>query len=174
MSDKDLILGLKKGDYRCYESLFERYYARYVNFVDEIINDREAAKDLVQESFIKVWLNKERLDSDLSIGNYLYVLVKRATINFIRDRKFAESLSTELAEGLSSNEDGEQRVVARESIRRIQGAVDHLPPQRRTVFLMSRQQGLSNKEIAAQLQLSEKTIERHITLALSSLRKNRS
>ena len=163
-------MGLKKGDYSCYKSLFERYYARFVNFVDGIINDREAAKDLVQESFIKVWLNKDRLDCNLSIRNYLYVLVKRAAINFIRDRKFAETLSTELAEGLCSGEDGEKRIAARESIRRIQGAVDHLPPQRRTVFLMSRRQGLSNKEKAAQLQLSEKTIERHITLALSSLK----
>ena len=174
MNEKDLILGLKKGDYQSYEALFEKYYVRFVNFVDEIINDREAAKDLVQESFIKVWLNKDRLDCNLSIGNYLYVLVKRATFNFLRDRKFAESLSIELAEGLSSNEDVGQRISDRESIRRIQGAVDHLPPQRRAVFLKSRQQGLSNKEIADQLQLSEKTIERHITLALSSLKKSRS
>ena len=118
---------------------------------------------------MKVWVNREKLDESLSIGNYLYVLVKRATFNFIRDRKFAESLTEEL---LNSESRTDNSIDARDAIRRIEDGVERLPAKRREVFLMSRKEGLSNKEIAEELSLSVKTVERHITLALSDLRKN--
>ncbi len=169
MSEAELIQGLKRGEYSSYETLFKMHYARFVNFVATLISDREAAKDLVQEAFMKVWVNREKLDESLSIGNYLYVLVKRATFNFIRDRKFAESLTEEL---LNSESRTDNSIDARDAIRRIEDGVERLPAKRREVFLMSRKEGLSNKEIAEELSLSVKTVERHITLALSDLRKN--
>lgn len=63
-------------------------------------------------------------------------------------------------------------VIANETRSRINNLVDKMPPQRRTVFMMSRNQGLSNREIAESLQISVKTVERHITLALAELREN--
>lgn len=169
MSEAELIQGLKRGEYSSYETLFKMHYARFVNFVATLISDREAAKDLVQEAFMKVWVNREKLDESLSIGNYLYVLVKRAAINFIRDRKFAESLTSEL---LDRSAQSDTALDAKEALRKIESGVEKLPAQRRAVFLMSRKDGLSNKEIADELSLSVKTVERHITLALSDLRKN--
>lgn len=168
----ELIKGLGRGDYRSYETLFRLYYARFVNFADTIIKDRAAAKDIVQEAFIKVWVNRARLNSNLSLQNYLYVLVKRAVINFLRDRKFAKDISVSTLENLAADLSTDKTVDADETRERIRTCVQEMPEQRRTAFLLSRNGALSNKEIAAEMNLSVKTVERHISLALSDLRKN--
>ena len=171
MDETKLIEGLKRGDYTSYETLFSLYYVRFVNFADKLIRDRHASKDLVQEAFMKVWLNREKLDASLSMGNYLYVLVKRAVLNFLRDRRYAETLVNQHHEHLAQVAAPDTPAEARDMLRRIRDCVEQMPPQRRRVFLMSRREALTNKEIASKLSLSEKTVERHITLALTELRK---
>lgn len=171
MDDTKLITGLKQGDNSSYETLFKQYYVRFVKFTEAIIGDRQAAEDLVQEAFMKVWLNRSKLVEGLSISNYLYVLVKRAAINFLRDRKFAEDISAELGESLPSDHSLESSYNADETLKRIVARVEKLPERRRTVFRLSRGKGMSNKEIAQALNVSEKTVERQITLALQDIRK---
>ena len=172
MDKAKLIAGLKQGDYGSYKTLFGLYYARFVNFAHKLTGDRQAAKDLVQEAFMKVWINRDKLNEALSIDDYLFIIVKRASINFIRDRKFAETLTLELSERISGDAASDLPAETRDLISSIRTCVDNMPPQRRKVFLMSRRESLSNKEIAQKLSLSEKTVERHITLALTDLKKN--
>ncbi len=171
MDKAKLIAGLKRGDYDSYKALFGLYYARFVHFAQKLTGDRQAAKDLVQEAFMKVWTNRDKLNETLSIEDYLFILVKRAAINFIRDRKFAETLTQELGERIGGDASSDRPAETRDLIRSIHTCVEKMPPQRRKVFLMSRRESLSNKEIAQKLSLSEKTVERHITLALTDLRK---
>ena len=171
MDEAILIAGLKQGDNSSYETLFKLYYVRFVKFADAIIDDRQAAEDLVQEAFMKVWLNRSKLVEGLSISNYLYVLVKRAAINFLRDRKFAEEISAELGESLRSGQSVESSFSADETLRQNVSSVEQLPERRRNVFRLSRGKGMSNKEIARELNVSEKTVERQITLALQDIRK---
>ena len=121
---------------------------------------------------MKVWINRDKLNEALSIDDYLFIIVKRASINFIRDRKFAETLTLELSERIGGDAASDLPAETRDLISSIRTCVDNMPPQRRKVFLMSRRESLSNKEIAQKLSLSEKTVERHITLALTDLKKN--
>lgn len=102
MNERRLILGLKKGDHDSYETLFDLYYAKFVNFADALIRDRTAAKDIVQEAFIRIWLNRDKLNENQSIENYIYVIVKRLVINHIRDSKKADSLESEKAQAVQS------------------------------------------------------------------------
>jgi len=175
MDERRLILGLKRGESRCYELLFNMYYAKFCNFAEAIIRDWSAAKDLVQEAFIRVWNSKDRLDEDKSIENYLFVIVKRLILNYIRDHKPRKDLSFD---GTSS--DGipvtapdvvENIVIADETKRKIQGVVSRMPLQRRTVYIMSRDKGMSNKEISEALGISVRTVDRHISMALADIRK---
>ena len=174
MNQRRLILGLKRGDHDSYEALFDLYYAKFVNFADAILRDRPVAKDIVQEAFIKIWVNRDRLDESQSLENFIYVIVKRLILNYIRDNKPAESLDTVKAHTVQNDTLGGQDlvVIADETRHRIQDIISKMPPQRRRVFLMSRNQGMSNKEIAQELQISVKTVERHMTLALAELRAN--
>ena len=102
MNERKLILGLKRGDHDSYETLFKLYYAKFVNFADAIIKDRNAAKDIVQEAFIKVWVNRAKLDENQMLQNYIYVIVKRLIMNYLRDHKPSESLESEVARELQS------------------------------------------------------------------------
>ena len=172
--DTILITGLREGDYGSYETLFQRYYVKFVNFVDCLIKDRDAAKDIVQEAFMKVYANREDLQEDLSIENYLYVIVKRLTLNFIRDHKkrVAPFVQEERQTMIPAWGGVEDIVIANESRARIQEAVSQMPAQRRKVWILSREQGLSNKEIAERLGLSVRTVDRHISLALQQIRGN--
>ncbi len=174
MNHRRLILGLKRGDHDSYETLFDLYYARFVNFADAILKDRTVAKDIVQEAFIKIWANRARLDENSSLENYIYVIVKRLILNYIRDNKPTESLDTDKVQALQSNTWGGEDliVIANETRHRIQDIISKMPLQRRIVFTMSRSQGMSNREIAEALQISVKTVERHMTLALAELREN--
>ena len=174
MNERRLIQGLKKGDHNSYETLFDLYYAKFVNFADAILKDTAVAKDLVQEALIRIWINRSKLDENQSLENYIYVIVKRLIINYIRDSKPSVNLDAEKAHAISGDAwtGADLLVIANETRRRINDAIDRLPPQRRTVFTMSRHQGMSNKEIAESLQISVKTVERHITMALAELREN--
>ena len=102
MNERKLILGLKQGDHDSYEALFKLYYAKFVNFADAIIKDRNAAKDIVQEAFIKVWANRAKLDENQVLQNYIYVIVKRLILNYLRDHRPSESLESEVVKKLQS------------------------------------------------------------------------
>lgn len=172
--DDKLIEGLKKGDARCYETLFHRYYGKFVHFADCILQNFDDARDIVQEAFIRLYNNRENLQSGLSIENYLYVIVKRLLLNFIRDRKWHADITSQLIDSqlVTQLGGGEEAVFAHDTRSLVREEVARMPAQRKKCYLLSREQGLSNKEIAEQLGLSVRTVERHITLALSQIRKN--
>lgn len=168
MTEKELIAGLRRGDMAAYERAFHLYYPRFVYFADYIVKDQQTAKDLVQNVFLKVWRFRDRLKDDLSLVNYLYVLTKREVLNHLRGFKAIESLQDELAghcEGV-----GGEHLEAQVDAALVREWIQTLPDKRRRVFELSRLRGMSNKEISRVLSISEKTVERHITLALRQLK----
>ena len=165
MTEPQLIEGLKKGKMDAYEAAFHLYYPKFVRFAHCIVGDMAVAKDLVQNVFLKVWRFRDRLDASLSLQNYFYVLTKREVQNYLRTKRIFESLdvSDNLPEaGLQPDRKAEASFI--------RSQVYKLPEQRRNVFIMSRFYGVPNKEIARKLCISEKTVERHITLAGKQLR----
>ncbi len=165
LTEQKLIGGLKRGDMDAYEQAFHTYYPKFVRFANYIVNDLSVAKDLVQNVFLKVWRYRDRLDDSLSLNNYLFVLTKREVLNYLRTQKACESLD-KLSEAPGNGQRADEQV----EVSIIRSQVNKLPEQRRNVFILSRVYGLPHKEIARQLDISEKTVERHITLAGKQLR----
>lgn len=172
MEESRLIEMLKEGDSLGFEILFQQYYVRFYNFVRNLLKDSHEAEDIVQNVFMKVWVNRKSLHPDQSIHNYIYVLTKHEVLNHIRDRKaytqIERLMMSEPPAGVVINDDS---VQFHELDVRIRKFIASMPEQRRKVFLLSRYRGLSNKEIADMLGLSVRTVDRHINMALTSLKK---
>lgn len=168
-SDIELIRGLKGGEPKAWNALFVRYWSVYVRFVEKMVGDCAAAKDIVQDMFLKLWANRAKLDGDSSIGKLLYVIARNAALNFLRDRKPSvpvEKIAETADRGLSA----EDRLAASEMKSLLSEAVESLPEQRRAVII-KKLGGGTNRDISEELGLSEKTVERHVTLARSDLKK---
>lgn len=173
VSEKMLIVGLRNGNYDSYNLLFKEYYANYVAFVRHLIHDENAAEDIVQEAFTKIYINRARLDETKSLNNYIFIIIKRLTLNYIRDLKNSVALDGEddVSAMVHIPELTAEHIDSQQMNRIISAAMASMPPQRREVFTLSRIRNFTNKEIADSLGLSVRTVERHISLALSDIRR---
>ena len=171
MDERQLIALLREGDSLSFEILFQKYYVRFYNFCRNLIKDSHAAEDIVQNVFMKVWVNRKNLHPDQSIHNYIYVLTKHEVLNHIRDRRVCLQVEQLIMSDQPSASITDEMFSFRELDERVRRFFASMPGQRRKVFLLSRYRGMSNKAIAELLGLSVKTVDRHINLALTSLRK---
>lgn len=171
MEDSRLIELLREGDPLSFEILFQKYYVRFYNFVFNLTKNSQAAEDIIQNVFMKIWINRASLRPDQSIHNYIYVLSKREMLNHIRDRKAYVQVERLVMAEQPSEEVTDQSMALKELDERIRRFIADMPEQRRKVFLLSRYRGLTNKEIAEMMGLSVRTVDRHINLALTSLKK---
>ena len=87
MNEPDLITGIKNGDVQCFEELFMKYYSHFNQFIFGLVKDEWISEDITQNTFIKVWVNREKLQSDLSIHSYLYVIAKYEIYNHFRSKQ---------------------------------------------------------------------------------------
>lgn len=170
-SDRDLVEGLIKGDMKSYRKLFDEKYTIFHSFIKGMIKNAWLAEDITQNIFMKVWVNREKLNPDQSIHNYLYVLAK----NEVRDHFRLKS--NEAHQKIQENhrvfvEDFDESIDVQTMTQCVADIVLEMPAQRKKVYQLSREKMLSNKEIAEQLKLSVRTIERHLFLALQDIRKN--
>lgn len=169
--EKILVEELSKGNHEAYRKLFMRYYPKVRYFIFGLIKAEDEADDLAQDVFIKLWTNRASFAEVKTFGSYLYVLARNTTFNYIESRQIRqEGLNrrqvVEEEEASSPYED----LVAKDLQLLVDMVVDSMPIQRKTIYRLSREAGLSNAEIAVQLQLSKKTVENHLNLALKELR----
>ncbi len=173
-SDDKIIEGIIRGDVEAYRMLFHRYYVVVMRFIWKLLKDRESAEDVAQNIFLKIWQGRNCLDSKRSIKNLLFTMAKNESINILKStgmltvRLEAEAESMITRGGYRADE----ILDAVELDRQVAKCVDSLPPQCRTVFLMSRYRNMSNDEIARCLNISKRTVESHISKALKELRKS--
>lgn len=171
-SDDRLLMDLRcEGvDKDAFERLFHRYYPMVLNFVKGLVKNSAVAEDIAQNTFVKLWLNRFSLQPGQSVKNYLCVLSRNESINFLRSGK-ARNIPMNLQnDSCVQNPTIEEWMNFMETSGTIRANIDALPPQRRTIFMMSRYEHMSNMEIAVRLNLSVRTVEKHIELALKDLR----
>lgn len=143
-------------------------------FAQTYVLDKQAAEDIVQDVFMEVWIKKDVIDFSLPIKPYLYRSIHNKSINYLKNYAFTESLETISIDLLIREEmlsyEAMNTVLVNEITREVNSCLEHLPPQCKKVFLLSRMENLKNKEIAERLSISEKAVEKHISKALCLLR----
>ena len=169
-SDKQLIRAIKGGDTKSYEKLFERYYDRYFSFACALLHDADAAEDVLQNVFLKLWIGRDRLDENRSIENYLLVSVRNEIFDYLRLKYNQTVVRGETPEKEDASADIEEEMFRSETSDRMDKIIKNMPPQRQRIFMMSKYENMSSKDIADALGLSVRTVERHIYLALKDLK----
>lgn len=165
-----IIKQLSEGDQRAYRVVFEHYYPRVWEFVRRIVKSDTVAEDVAQDIFVKIWERREMFGVEVhSFSNYIYVMSRNAAINALRRMGRITPL-VEQSVHAQSDTSLEEDYYAREKELIIRLAVCRMPEQRRRIFEMSRYMGMDNQTIATTLNLSKKTVENHLTLALKTLR----
>lgn len=168
-SDQKLLLQLRAGSVKAYEELYVHYKDRLQSFCILLLKSPTVAQDIIQEVFIKIWQLHKELDTDLSFSNYVYTLAKNMCLNEIRSAKrkeVYENMMSLYPVGSKEDDNADTRLILEEYQRLLKTAIEQLPEQKRNIFILSRDKGLSHKEIAELLRLSPHTVQSHISDSL--------
>ena len=168
-SDDILLLKLiKQGDQIAFRHLFYQYADSLERFITYYIHDREKSQDLVLDIFTYIWENRQNFEIKLTLKAYLFQATRNKSFTYIRDKKIPVYLEEMKGMEIVQNYDSELELQELHLL--IEEAVSLLPDKCREIFRKSREENLTNKEIAGQLHISEKTVEGQITIALKKIR----
>lgn len=175
---QEYLSGLLTGSEKSFRLIMDYWYLRLFNFANGYLNDEENTKEVLQDVFLKLWDNRTKLAETTNLNAYLFTLTRNRCIDLIRRERLMLQFRADKQEEyrrLSENFDALSDpilddIFAMEIQSEINRAIGNLPEQCRKVFIMSRTNGLKNKEISESLELSEKTVESHLTKALKTIR----
>jgi RNA polymerase sigma-70 factor (family 1) len=170
VNDKDLIKGLKNGDSKAYSFLVDCYHNKLCVYAYQLTNDRDNAKDIVQNVFVNIWNIRLKLKDEFVVKSYLYRSVYNEFLNQVRSRRHTVSLDLKNIEALSAILEDEDDGSLERLIHLVKKEIENLPPKCKEIFLMSKNEGLTNIEIAEYLKVSVKSVESQITKAYILLR----
>lgn len=169
-SEEDLIKYLKEGRESAFRIVFDQYYRPLTLFAMKYIGDVEESKEIVQEFFIRFWAKHEAINIRFSLKTYLYHGVRNACLNFIESSKVVQRHMRDYNKADLSSDNPLERILVAEQEELLMQAIDRLPEKCREIFFLSRMEKMSNQAIADQLQISIKTVEGQISIALKRLR----
>ena len=172
-SCEDFIQKLKVGDNHSWNSLVTSYRDVLVAYAYNLSKDYEMSMDIVQQVFVKIYIVRKRLNSNLSIKTYIYKSVYNEFINTVKKNKRLCRLhhSYDFSQtSMGENDPMENYNI--DKVELINSLITHLPKKTKKVFIMSKKRGFSNFEIAEILKIHPKTVEGHITKAFKLLRSN--
>jgi len=165
---------LKNGDEFCFRQVFDQYHQKLYFFILYKTKSEYIAEEVAQMAFTKLWRCRQGLREEYTISTQLFRIATTVLIDFLRKYNNKDAVTARLDvldvdEGVDSTN---EKIGGVELQKRISEAVNELPPVRKLVFEMSREQGMSYREIAATLSVSSKTVEMHIYKALKQIKKH--
>jgi RNA polymerase sigma-70 factor (ECF subfamily) len=171
-SDEQLFIdGLREGDPSAFRKLYEQYAPRLQAFCSRFRLPPEEVAEIVQETFVRVWLHRNSVQSNAAFGTYLITIAKHLVYNNARKaahyKKYVQQVLTQV-----QHEQGQQVVNKNELQQLIAGAMQQLPDKCRQVFSKSRLEGYSNQQIAEEMNISKSTVENQLNKALKIIRKS--
>lgn len=166
----EIINALRNGDHAAFESVFIAYFNKIKVFIFGYIKSEAEAEELAEDLFVNLWLKRQAIDSSKSFSSFMHTIARNSAINFlkhkyIRNTYAANNVSSEYS---ASSEDD---MIAKELGMQIDEAVANMPAQRKQIYILSRNEGLSNEEIAIRLNTTKRNVESQLSLALKEIRK---
>lgn len=171
-NEADVITALKNGSAEAFEIIYNRYVGKLYNFILGITGgDEYMSEEMVQMAFIQLWETRERIDADKLLISYLATIAKNTLYNKYKRQTleylYKETLLREEVEVDYSTEEQIEEVWLKKTVNEI---IEQMPPGRKRIFKMRRQQEMSTREIANKLEVSVSTVETQISLATKFMR----
>ena len=152
--------------------MYERYWPKVYNFTNLYVLSSDIAEEIVQEVFIKLWENRESIDEEKNFDGYLFIVTRNLIFNHSRQELNRTFYQLTMLEAIEEPHSVEEELETADLRQYIGSLIEMLPPRQQEVFRLSREKHLTYNEIAQKLDISEKTVERHMGEALKFLRKN--
>ena len=158
-------------DKAAFEVLFRSQYSMLCGYANTFLKDADASEEIVQEVMFKIWINRDSVHITSSIHSYLFRAVRNGCMNLLKHLEVREDYKAwNQVVGSGLEHSPEDFMIVSELEQRIREAIDHLPLERRKIFILSRYDGLTYAEIATKLGISIKTVENQMGKALKTLR----
>jgi RNA polymerase sigma-70 factor (ECF subfamily) len=170
MTDSNLFLGIKNHNSIAFQQFYNKYYQRLLSFIVTFTNDREQAKDIVQEAFVILWTNRKSIDTSKSPKSYIFFIAKNIFIDHYRKEKRDNQFLIDLKETALREriEDNGEEIGRR--IEKMNNLIEILPEKCKMILKMNKIEGLKYQEIADHLDISLKTVESQMRIAYKKIR----
>ncbi|MEN6455900.1 MAG: RNA polymerase sigma-70 factor [Prolixibacteraceae bacterium] len=178
VTETQLIEKIKNSDDVAFKIIYNKYFPRLYYFIYEFIGLDDLTENVVQDTFATFWEKRHTLRDDLNVSSYLYSVAKNNCLYRLRDQRYKQKLfvsgspdSMELAQNLKALDSVDTSALVFHEIEQIiEKTLEELPPQCKKVFMLSRFEGMKNREIAEELHITTKAVEGHITRSLKLFR----
>lgn len=179
-SELELLKKLKNNDEAAFKVIFNKYYSRLYYFILEFISLEDISENIVQDTFITLWNKRNELADDSNLSAYLFTVAKNNCLYKLRDQRYRQKLfstntldQNELDLNMDVLSTLDSSAYTFEEINRIiEKTLEELPPQCRKVFVLSRFEEKKNREIAEELNISVKMVEKHISKGLKKFKES--
>lgn len=176
--DDRLLEKIKNSDEIAFKIIYKKYYPRLYYYILEFVVFKDIAENIIQDTFFTFWTKRKDLKENSNLSAYLFTVAKNNCLYRLRDQRYRQKL---FSTSVISPEEFELNLEVFDSLdtssitideieRIIKRTLDELPPQNRNVFILSRFHDRKNKEIAEELNISVKVVEKHITKSLKIFR----
>ncbi len=170
-TEKELLLMISADDEGAYRQIYEQHWNRIYSMALLYLKSPVAAQDLVQEVFLKVWVNRMKLADIGNFSAWLHVITRNLIISTLRKKTTQPLPDTEEGDAIRDGVEAvDEQLATKEIAGLIRKAIDQLTPQQQKIYRMSRDQGLKLKQIAVELNLSHNTVREHMSKALGNIR----
>lgn len=171
--DADVILLIKKGDKAAFQKVFEEYAPKIYNFSFSYLNNIIEAEELVQDVFLKLWDKRETLDQSKNLKAYIYKVAVNTIYDVIRRRNVENSFKDFATSTYDTSSNSTWHTVIYDEMKeKLDLLVSQFPEQRKKIYKLSKEKGLSNDEIALKLKISKRTVENQLYRAISFLKEH--
>jgi RNA polymerase sigma-70 factor (ECF subfamily) len=170
ITDDTLLLRLlERGCKAAFNELYNKYREKAYSDAYRRLKNAEDAKDIVQEVFIQIWMNRERVHKE-NVPAYLHVAIRNKVIKYISKQKLTRSFCDVLTYILQNDSQADGKLLWKEALITYETLLSSLPPKRQVIFRLHFQENLSTKEISTQLGISRKTVQNQLAKAIESIK----
>src|SRR6185437_9674254 len=170
-NENELLARLAYGDEKAFGIIFHHYRPKIYAYAFHLCRDPHLADELVQETFLKCWLHRDKIPQVFQFDNWLFTIARNQVFGMLKVMAREEAFRREAGDDRQPVVNPvEEQLLGREVEVRLREAVDQLPPRQKLIFTLSRHKGLKHEEIAEELQISRHTVKTHLVRALKALR----